>query len=244
MTPGFGDLLASKYVRDLRTFPAAARAAWKREGARGAWRETRWRTLDRVFERGRMLVVEQDLEDAPEVPMPEGLRIDVLRPTDLPALAAITSRPTLERLGRALARGRIGLVAWRAERPVGWAWISDRAEPDLETYPLPLPAGTAYMWDLFVVPEERSRGAGSALAAARVRHARERGFRRAWRALDLGYPASLSTLAKTAGGEIRAVGELRSLKVLRRVRASFRPLPGGREWDLEKALARLRPGSG
>jgi GNAT superfamily N-acetyltransferase len=240
VTPSLRRLLAGKYARDVRTFPAAARAAWKREGGRGVWRELRWRTLDRIYERGRLLIVEQDLAAAPDVPIPPEISIELLRTSDLPALAGITSGPTLERLRRAAEGGRVGLLAWREGRPVGWAWISGLAEPDLEIYPLPLPAGTAYLWDLHVVPEERSRGIGSALAAARVRQARERGFRYGWRAIDVGYPASLSTLAKTSGPEVRAVGEIQSVKLLRRVRCRFRPPPPGAGSALAMALARLR----
>jgi GNAT superfamily N-acetyltransferase len=225
----FGRLLANKYAHDLRTLPAAVREARGVEGWGGVWRVLRERTLDRAYRRGHLLVVEQDLTSAPDIPSPPGVRIGLLEEGNLPALAGITTPFRIERMRRALQRGRTGLVAWREGRPVGWTWISGRLEPDLETHPLPLPPGAAYLWDLYVVPRERSRGLGSALAAARVRAARERGFHTGWRAIAPDNVPSLRTLARTTAGDARVVGEVRYLKLLRRTRSRFIPvLPGGR----------------
>ncbi len=217
----------SKYIRDALTFPAMARTVRVREGWSGVWRLLRERTLHRLWRRGRLLVVEHDL-GAPDVAAPEGVRIGRLDEADLNALATIATPQRLERMRRALRRGRTGLVAWREDRPVGWAWISDRVEPDLEIHPLPLPPGTAYLWDLYVDPRERNRGVGSALAVARAREALERGFRSGWRAIAPDNVPSLHTLARTAAAPPHIVGEVRYLKLLRRMRSHFFPSPAGR----------------
>ena len=214
----------NKYVRDLRTFPCAAAAAWRHQGIRGALTELRQRTLDRIIRHGRALVIEQELTSLPEVRTPAGVRVERFAGPDWSPLERIASRGTIDRFRRSVARGRSCLVAWRGERAIGYSWISDRVEPDIETYPLPLPAGTAYLWDLYVEPAERSSGVGSALVGVRLRYAREWGFRAAWRAIDVCNRASLRTLDKTTN-ETRLVGKLTYLSLLAVKRARFRPTP-------------------
>jgi GNAT superfamily N-acetyltransferase len=215
----------SRHVRDVLAFPATAHAVRVREGWPGVRRLLRERTLHRLWRRGRLLVVEHDLE-APDA-APEGVRIRRLDEADLAALATIATPQRLERMRRALRRGRRGLVAWREARPVGWAWSSDRIEPDLEIHPLPLPPGTVYFWDLYVDPRERNHGVGSALASARAREALERGFHVGWRAIAPDNVPSLHTLERTAAAPPRVVGEIRYLKLFRRMRSRFVPSPAG-----------------
>ncbi len=212
---------SNKFLLDALTFPAAARRAWRHAGAAGAWVELRQRTLDRVYVRSRLLVIEQDLDGATDVPPPSGVTIRRAGSGDIERLATLASPLTMARLRRAASRGRTCLVALRGGRPVGYTWISARLDPDLERYPLPLPPNAAYLWDLYVVPEERDRGIGSALVSARLRHARVAGFRVGWRAIEDGNLASLRTLARTGGRSARVVGELSVEKILRRVRARF-----------------------
>ncbi len=106
-------------------------------------------------------------------------------------------------------------------------------DPDLEFYPLPLPEDAVYLWDLYVIPEERNRGVGSALMSARLQHARGAGFRRAWRVVDAGSRPVLRILQRSAGGGARIAGEVALLKVGRRRWATFHALEASRPVALE-----------
>ena len=87
--------------------------------------------------------------------------------------------------------------------------------------PIPLPEEAVYLWDLYVLPAERGRGIGSALAAERLAIAHELGYREGWRMIAPRNLASLRTLR--AGGSTRIVGEIRFVQVLSLLRAHFRP---------------------
>ncbi|CAN5142378.1 hypothetical protein BH23GEM4_BH23GEM4_01380 [soil metagenome] len=222
MIATFGERLReNKYIRDLLTFPGDAAVAWRHQGVSGVAAELRKRTLDRVLRRSRSLVIEQLLDDVAEVPPPPGIQIRAFSGPDWSPLTAIASRATLNRFRRDVNAGRICLVAWRGDRPVGYTWISREMDRGMEFYPLPLPRDAAYGWDLFVVSEERSSGVGSALVSARLRYTRELGFRSMWRVIDRDNPASRRTLAKTTGIGTRIVGELKSLRILHFRWASF-----------------------
>lgn len=214
--------MMGKYLHDLRTLPPDALLAWRQRGWDGVRVEIFSRTLDRVVRFGRRLVVEQELANFREVPPPEGVRIDPFM-GDWSRLGEISTRRELDRFRHNAARGRTCLVAWRAGRPIGYTWISDTMEPATEFYRIPLPADSAYLWDLWVVPAERGSGVGSALVAARLRHARDRGFRSGWRVIAPGNRASLRTLEKTSGSGTKMLGELVYLKIGRRVMMRFRP---------------------
>jgi GNAT superfamily N-acetyltransferase len=113
-------------------------------------------------------------------------------------------------------------VAWRGSQPIGYGWVAERLGPDVTACRFALPPHAAYLWDLYVIPSERSNGVGSALASARVRTARELGFSEAWRMIAPSNGASLRTLARTGNGN-RVIGELRFLKVLSWMRVRFTP---------------------
>jgi GNAT superfamily N-acetyltransferase len=120
--------------------------------------------------------------------------------------------------------GCVGLVAWKAGRPVGYAWIAREMRPEVSLYPLELPVHAAYLWDLYVVPAERGNGLGSSLAAERLRTARELGFTEGWRMVAPDNIASLRTLRRT-GLQPRVVGEVRCLKLGPRLFGRFTPCP-------------------
>jgi ribosomal protein S18 acetylase RimI-like enzyme len=125
-----------------------------------------------------------------------------------------------------LARGRRCLIAWRDETPVGYAWLADQIGPDVVVWPLPLefPASAAYLWNLYVLPAERSNGIGSALARARLRVAKENGFREGWRMVSPSNEPSLRTVRKSASGT-RTVGEIHFVQLLGRSYARFISYP-------------------
>ena len=136
-------------------------------------------------------------------------------------LAYLVSRRDLDAFRALLAAGRIGVVAWRGGRAVGYAWMAERLAPDVTRCPIPLPEEAVYLWDLYVLPAERGRGIGSALAAERLAIARELGYQEGWRMIAPRNLPSLRTLR--AGGATRIVGEIRFVQLLSLLRARFLP---------------------
>jgi GNAT superfamily N-acetyltransferase len=214
------NILANKYVDDCRTFPGDAALAFRQQGLAGVWDALRQRTVDRIVAAGHVVIFAQSLDSAPEIPAPEGVVLRPLSAGDLPALSSIVSQRDLSRFRILMAKGRHGVVAWRGSQPIGYGWVAERLGPDVTACPLALPADAAYLWDLYVVPGERSSGVGSALASARIRIARQRGYREGWRMIAPENAPSLRTLTKSAT-QTRKVGELRFIKILSRVYSRF-----------------------
>ena len=211
-----------KYAEDCRTLPADAMLAYRLAGMAGVWDTFRQRTFDRILYTAHVLVFAQLLDSAPEVPPPPGVVIRRLEEGDWPALATMVLQRNLARFRALTAAGRHALIAWRGAQPIGYGWVAESMGPDVAAYPLELPPDAAYLWDLYVVPAERSSGVGSALSSARVQLARSLGFKYGWRMIAPSNAASLRTLAKT-GTDTRTVGELRLIKILASVHARFSP---------------------
>jgi GNAT superfamily N-acetyltransferase len=211
----------ARYIRECRSFPADARIAWSTQGWRGVWDALARRTLRKVLRTDRMILFAQDLDDLPAVSPPDGVTVTPLRPRELPMLAYLVSGRDLEDFRGLLSAGRSAVVAWRNGRAVGYAWLADRLGPDVTRCPIPLPESAAYVWDLYVVPAERCRGVGSALVAARLDLAREKGYQEVWRMIAPDNLPSLRTLR--AGGATRVVGEIRFVQMLGVMRARFTP---------------------
>jgi GNAT superfamily N-acetyltransferase len=210
------------YLHDLKTLPADALLAFRREGLPGVWNAVTARTLHRMFRTGQLIVFAHSLDLPVEITPPAGVRITRATEQDLPALLALVGRREINRFRGLLAGGRICFVAWRNDQPLGYAWVAGRIGPDVSLWPLPFefPERAAYFWNLYVVPSERSSGIGSALAAERLRLARKAGFSEGWRMVAPSNGASLRTVQKTARGT-RVVGELRFLQLLGRTYARF-----------------------
>lgn len=218
------------YARDLRTFPADAALAWGQGGFGGLWEQFAERTVHRVFRCNRYVVIAQSLDDIKAVPPPPGVIIEAFACSDdWTALSGIATQRERASFRRMAERGRVCLVAWRGDRAIGYTWHSDHTDPEIESLPIALPPGAAYLSTLFVDPSERNSGVGSALVSARLRFARDRGFREGWRMIAPGNRASFRTVDKTGGRQTRIVGEVLSVKIFRRVYARFRPrhTPGG-----------------
>jgi GNAT superfamily N-acetyltransferase len=214
-----------KYLTDWHTFPGDAMVAYRNEGVRGVWDAIAPRTVHRVFRAGHMIVYAQPLARAPEVQPPAGVVITAVTESDWTAMATFITGRELVRFRALASNGRHCLVAWRGAQPIGYAWVAESLGPDVTLTPFPLPPDAAYLWDLYVVPAERRNGIGSALASARIRKARDLGFREGWRMIAPSNRPSLRTLHRT-GEEIRIVGELRFIKVLRRMHVRFTPQAG------------------
>lgn len=215
-----------KYLDDCRTFPGDAALAYRLSGMQGVWDALAPRTVYRLVRSGHAIVFAQPLDAAPEVLPPPGVVIRRLASHDWPALSGLVMQRDLTKFRALAAAGCHGLVAWRGTQPIGYGWVAERMSPDVSACPLKLPSYAAYLWELYVTPAERCTGVGSALASARVRTARERGFKEGWRMISPSNAASLRTLAKSSIGT-RVVGELRFIKVLSRVHARFTPDPSG-----------------
>ena len=211
-----------KYVEDCRTFPGDARLAFRLEGVQGVWDALAARTIDRVVRSGHAVVFAQSLSSAPDIAPPVGVVIRLLTDADWPALSRIVTQRSLGLFRALIKNGHHGVVAWRGAEPIGYGWVAERMGPEVTACPLALPKDAAYLWDLYVIPSERSNGVGSALASARIRTARERGFREGWRMIAPSNAASLRTLAKS-GTDTRVIGEMRFVKLLDRIYAQFTP---------------------
>jgi GNAT superfamily N-acetyltransferase len=214
----------AKYARDIATLPGDAAAGYRNAGMRGVWDAVACRTMHRVIRATRLTVFAQPLDHLPEVAPPAGVTISRLRSDEVEAMAPIAGERDRDRFRGLLGLGCVGLVAWKAGRPVGYAWIARTMRPEVSLYPLELPAHAAYLWDLYVVPAERGSGLGSALAGERLRTARELGFTEGWRMVAPDNIASLRTLRRT-GLQPRVVGEVRCLKLGPRQFGRFTPCP-------------------
>jgi GNAT superfamily N-acetyltransferase len=182
-----------------------------------------------LFARVRLLVIEQDTGAIADVRTPEGVRIAPLEGTaeEDAALDRLLTSGIRRHFARRLAAGRECLVAWRGDRAIGYTWMSRTVDPAVESLPLALPDDAAYLWDLFVVRDERGSGVGSALTRARLGWARDAGFARGWRAISPRNRPSVRTAEKT--GAVRILGEIVVERILgsrrfREVRAAGRPL--------------------
>jgi GNAT superfamily N-acetyltransferase len=215
------------YLGDLKTLPGDALLAYRHEGLRGVWKALAARSFHRVFRSGQLIVFAHSLNELVDVPPPPGARITRATEQDWPALAALVGVRQIERFRSLQAAGRICLIAWKDTQALGYAWVALRIGPDVSLWPLPLelPERAAYFCNLYVVPSERRSGLGSALAAERLRVAREAGCTEGWRMVAPGNGASLRTVKKSST-TTRVVGDIRFVQVLGRSYARFTPAPG------------------
>jgi GNAT superfamily N-acetyltransferase len=207
----------SRWIGDVRSLPHDAALAFRRGGRRELWAALAHPSLYCVCRHGHLRIIAQALDSFRKVPPPANVRITRAVPADWPALSAIVTRRELNGFARRLGEGMTGLIAWRAHRPIGYTWLTSRLLPFVTPCPIALPGNAAYLFDLYVLPSERSGGIGSALVSARLELAREEGFEEGWRLVSPDNAASLRTIEKTAGGGIRVVGDLRYVKVLSKV---------------------------
>lgn len=211
----------------IEDFTADVAAAWRQGGAGAMSDELREWLLYPAARHGQLLLVEQVLPDAIEVRPPPGVRIERLDEGHWDALAAICNRRMLRRHRRALQRERVGVLAIRDERVLGYTWLSDRMDRDLEVYPIKLGSKAVYGWNLFVDPGERGKGIGSALVRARMRMARDLGYETTMRVIDPENQPAIATVRNSSSDRpARALGILYYLKLFRWVPSRFRPFEG------------------
>jgi GNAT superfamily N-acetyltransferase len=207
----------SRWIGDLRTLPHDAALAYRRGGPGDLWTTLAQPSLYCVCRHGHLLILAQPLDSFRELPPPSGVRITEATSSDWLALEGMVTRRELNGFARRLAAGMVGLIAWRDSRPIGYTWVAKRLLPSFTPCLFTLPANAAYLFDLYVVPQERSGGIGSALSSARLEVARAQGFEEGWRMIAPSNAASLRTAEKTGRGGIRVVGEICYVKLLHKV---------------------------
>jgi hypothetical protein len=142
----------------------------------------------------RYYLVAQPVPPGPQLPAHRGASITVreVGPGD-PALH-VFPRPA-EEIRRRFAAGAIGLVAFRAGRPIGWIWLLQGAYTEpvdrCRIEPRP-PETTAWDFDLEVVPEERQGLAFARLWEAAWERLRARGVQWTFSRVSAYNPASLA----------------------------------------------------
>jgi GNAT superfamily N-acetyltransferase len=211
-----------KYIADIRSFPGDAVRAWRAGGWTAVQEEIRKRTLDRVGGYVRRFVIETDLSRLAEMPPPEGVDIRVFSGPDWLLLGDMARSRLAPRFGEAAAAGRICLVAWKRRQAVGYAWFSPSIESRHESYDLPLPADTIYVWQVEVTRSERREDVAAALLSNGLRLGRERGFQRSWIIVHPDNIGSLRAIASVAPS--RVLGTVARLKVLSWMRSRYRAL--------------------
>jgi ribosomal protein S18 acetylase RimI-like enzyme len=165
---------------------------------------------------------EADLAELSQAQPPAGIEVRALGDGDWARLAGALTTRSLERIRRHSTPGNTCFVAWRGERPLGFAWISEPGTTH-ESLPLRVPPDVVYGWDLWVDPRERCRGVGSALVRARLAYARERGFQRSWRIVMDGNESALRTLERSSGARARVLGQVIYATSLGRTRVRYEP---------------------
>jgi GNAT superfamily N-acetyltransferase len=216
------------YLFDLRTFPGDAALGYRSEGIRGVWKAAATRSLHRVLRVGRLIVFAHSLNRDLDPSLPPGIRVTRATDDELTLLGTIAGQRDVSRFRSLVRNGRYCLIAWRGDQPLGYAWVAAGVGPDVMLWPLPLefPADAAYLWNLYVLPSERSNGIGTALAQARLRLAQELGFREGWRMVAPSNRPSLRTVAKSGTGS-RIIGELDFVQFMGRTFGRFKSPPAG-----------------
>jgi GNAT superfamily N-acetyltransferase len=211
-----------KYITDLRTFPGDAVRAWRAGGWRAVQEELRRRTLDRIGGYVRRFVIETDLSRLADITPPTEVEIRAFSGPDWSLLGDMARSRLAAQFGEATAAGRICLVAWKRRQAVGYAWFSPFIENRHESYDLPLPSDTFYIWQLEVSRSERRQGVAAALLSSGLMLGRDRGFRRSWIIVHPGNVASLRSIASV--GPSRVLGTVARLKVLSWMRSRYSAL--------------------
>lgn len=207
----------------IEDFTADVGRAWRQGGAGAMWGEVREWLLYPAARHGKLLVVEQELPDSIDVRPPPGVRIERLEDRHWEALSAMCNRRMMRRHRRAIQRGRVGILAIRGQQVLGYTWLSDTMDRDLELYPVDLDPKAVYGWNLFVDPSERGKGIGSALVRARMRMARDLGYETTMRVIDPENRPAIATVRNSSGERpARVLGILYYLKLFRWVPSRFR----------------------
>jgi GNAT superfamily N-acetyltransferase len=121
-------------------------------------------------------------------------------------------RPSEARLcARRLEHGQVGLAAFHDDQLAGYAWASDKIVSSLERVNLHLELYDAICVDAYTAPAFRGLGVQTALALARFRLLRDRGFQRMVTYIEEGNAPSLAVWQKKLGSQV--VGHIDFLRI-------------------------------
>jgi len=197
----------NKYLRDIVTFPADARHAWRTDGAHGLWDEIAERTVYRIARVAQYDLYERELAAIKHVPSPEGLDVQMLRADDHARLGALMTRRRRAQLARGAAN-RTVFAALREGVVVGYSWWSTTIDSALDFSPLVLPADAIFHGYVHVERAERHRGTAGALFSAGEMYLHERGARVCWFLIKSTNIVGARTARGRWGGRTRHVARL------------------------------------
>jgi GNAT superfamily N-acetyltransferase len=184
------DNLQSPQKGPLASGVADLRCLYRRHGGRELLRKLMAKARSAVHSREDVVVLRKDLGDVTEMEFSESLRIDELRPDDLPALFEFNRRRCDSKASaRAVAdveRGYRGYAGYIGDELVGYYWWVDRdIEPlhrDIEHYGLgiDLDERAVYGFDFFLLEEHRGGGNSVEFLHKVETRLRDLGYERLW----------------------------------------------------------------
>ena len=207
----------NKYLRDIVTFPADARHAWRTDGAHGLWDEIAERSVYRIARVAQYDLYERELAMIEHVPPPDGLDVQLLRADDHAKLGALMTRRRCAQLARGTAN-RTVFAALRDGVVVGYSWWSTTIDSALDFSPLALPADAVFHGYVHVERTERHRGTAAALFSAGETYLHERGARVCWFLIKSTNTVGARTARARWGGRSRHVARLSYSKLPFRIK--------------------------
>jgi GNAT superfamily N-acetyltransferase len=181
------------------------------------------RALQGALDYRRIVVIEGDLSQVPYTPPPPGIEIREFEGRDWNLLSEVAAQRHAPAYPAAVRAGRLCLVAWEYDRPVGCAWLSPAVERRYEKVELPLPRDAAYLWHLNVARSEQGRGISAALGSAVCDAARLKGASRIWLGVHAKNRNSLHAASKMGLTRGRVVGVVARTRLLSWTRFAYRP---------------------
>ena len=202
----------NKYLRDIATFPADARHAWRTDGPHGLWEEVAERTVYRIARVAHYDLYERELDTITHVPPPDGLDVHMLRAEDHVKLGALMTRRRRTQLAHSAAN-RTVFAALRGGVVVGYSWWTTTFEGTLDFSPLVVPSDGIFHGFVHVERAERHRGTASALFSAGETYFYERGTRVCWFLIKATNVVGARTARARWGGRSRHIARLSYWKI-------------------------------
>jgi GNAT superfamily N-acetyltransferase len=158
----------SPRLSDVRAVVADIGCLARRDGARRTLATLARGVTDNRRDDGELIVLAKRLDDVARIEHAGTLRVEDLRPSALPELAALNraccSTRADARFAASLAKGHRGFVARRGSGAVGYYWWVDSridaGHPHLDRLGIDLADDDVYGFDFFLA--EQHRGAGNA----------------------------------------------------------------------------------
>jgi GNAT superfamily N-acetyltransferase len=168
--------------------------------------------LRRQFRLYRLWVLQAQVESSAEpAPLPEGVELRFLdRHERRDWICHRTSDADWDQYRTAITNEHDLVIASRQGHTLGWAWLGyDHVHLAPLEREIVLPKGSVYLYDCWVRPEERGRGLGKALVAARRQRAQERAARTLLTHVVEGNQASRAALESNHFAVVGRTGFLR-----------------------------------